>query len=795
MRGFVSDLRFALRVLAKHPGATVVAVLSLAVAVGPNLTLFSALDHLLLRPSAVSGADRIFGVAVRSDQGWEGLSYLDYLDYREQSKTPEAIVAYLGKGAMWTTGAQTRLVMLRLVSDNYFTAFGLNPALGRFFVPGGDERSGDQPEVVVSSSFWQRHFARDPQIIGKTMLLNGSGFTIIGVAPPGFRGTQSLIPNDLWLPFGALRALIPGEAERLARRDYRGIDMSVRLRAGMTEEQAETELSGIAARLAEAYPDTNKGRTVILQQESRTGFAVLGLIVLSLVGLVLLIACANVAGILLAQGEARRREIAVRRALGAGRGRIIRQLLAEGLLISLAAGGLGLLMTFWLVELLPTAIPPTLGFLEYDMDIDGRVLAYALLLMLVLTLAFSLVPALRTSRPELVPALRGGSTRRLSRLFSFRGALVVGQIAVAQFLLAGAGLLLRSYLEVEAIRPGFDTDKNLLLVFLVPDSTGLPASFGEVADRMRVLPGVRRVSFSKRLPLSGSGEGTREVSLPGETDSPVAVGWNSVGSEFFSVAGTRVLRGRAFDSRDSADVAVVNETLAIRLWGDSERALGRFFQLDNRDIQVIGVAEDGKYRSLRETPMPYMFLVSPSTTRGGEGTLWIETATDAGGMAATVRQALIEAAPNLTIVSASTLRQHLRYALFADQIAAGLVGIIGLLGIFLAGVGLYGVISYAVNRRAREIGVRVALGAQPGNVLAMVLRQAMCLVIVGTVIGLAVALAAARVVSAALYNVNAADPAALFGSVGVVTAIVFLAAYAPARRALRLDPMAVLRQE
>jgi predicted permease len=795
VHALIADIRYALRLFSKNPGTTAVAVLSLAIAIGPNAALFSLIDHLVFRPSPVKGLDGLFSVQVRSEKGWERLSYPDYLDYRDQSKTPVGLIAYVKTGALWDSGRQRELMTLQVVSENYFATLGIQPLLGRMLDPSYDTRFSGPPPVVISDSFWHRRLAAGRDVIGKTMLLNGRGFTIVGVAASGFRGLEPFVPTDVWMPFSAREVLDRGSGAIMARRDRRDTEVLARLRPDTSVAQAEAELVGIAARLAQAYPATNKGKTVVLRSEERdlNDKSILGLIVMSLVSLVLLIACANVAGLLLAQGEARRREIAVRLALGARRAQLVRQLLVENALISLAAAGVGLLLAWWIAELLPALRPPMAASLHYDAGVDWRVVAYTLLLALATTFAFGLAPALRGSRPDLLPALRGESKRRGLRLISIRGALVVGQIAAAQFLLVGAGLLLRSYAEVETIRPGFDPNRNLLLVGVMPSLEGQPTALRDLLQKLRALPGVRQASFSRNVPLSGQSEGRQPVSIPGVAGEPILASRNAIGPAFCAAMGTRVLRGREFDAHDRRDVALINETMARQLWGGPDAAIGRFFRTDNTDWHVVGVVEDGKYNSLTESPAPYMFV--PALPESTGGFIVMETATDPRDMAVAVRRTLLEASPNITIFYLSTLRQHLRLALFAWQTGAGFVTAVGLLGIFLGSVGLYGVVSYSVNRRAHEIGVRVALGAQTQDVLGLVLRQALWLVATGAFLGVAAALFAARIVSALFYKVSPADPLALGGSLVVVAVITLLATHVPARRALRVDPIAVLRQE
>jgi predicted permease len=520
---------------------------------------------------------------------------------------------------------------------------------------------------------------------------------------------------------------------------------------------------------------------------------VLGAIILSLAGLVLLIACANITGILMAQGEGRRQEFAVRVAMGASRGRLVRQLIAESLLLSLTAAGLGLLLAQALIRAVPALQPLWLFSLDFDFRIDRRLLAYALAMTLITALAAGLVPSLRASRPDLVPTLKGDAPTG-GRRFRFRGVLVIAQIAISQFLLVGAGLLFRSYQEAQQIRPGFDPGRNVLAAMLVPPAEDKTVDFGRLADKLREVPGVLRVSFTNALPLSGMADGKRDVLIPGVTPEPVAVGWRAAGADYFAVMGTQLLRGRDFDRSDSKDAVVVNETMARQVWGSADAAVGKVFQMAGTNCQVLGVVEDGKYVWLQEKPMPFLFVATPPAKRA-EGTLLIETAAAPTAMAGTIRKAIQDTDPDAFVMSLVSLRQNIQLSLFPYRIGAGLVGAIAILGIFLGGVGLYGLVSFSVSRRTHEIGVRIAMGAGPADVLLLVLRQALTRVAIGAAIGLAMALAGAQVIKAVLYKVSPADPIGVVAAVAGVTVVGLLATYAPARRALRVNPMTALREE
>ena len=555
----------------------------------------------------------------------------------------------------------------------------------------------------------------------------------------------------------------------------------------------EAVLGGVAARLARDYPATNRGKSAILAEKEQGG-RVAAMILLSLVSLVLLIAAANVAGILLARGESRAREFAIRLAMGSRRLRLVRLLLAESLLLSMAAAGLGLLLAFWLVRAAPAILPPLPMSMDFDIRLDGRVLLYTLFLSFLTAIACGLAPALRVSRPDLITILKGEAPRSAAH-FWFRSGLLVGQIAFCQFLLVGAALLSRSYAEIERIRPGFDPERKLVLATFVNIKQGSTTNYPQLTEAVRALPGIGQVSYCRtpQLSLLGGG-GSQKVSLPGITDE-LDVGWNAVGPGYFSAMGTRVLRGHEFQAGEPGNSAVMSEMLARRFWGGADAAVGKFFRAGGKDFQVAGVVENGKYQLILEESRPYLFLQAAAKTSGGEGALLIEAPGDPKAALAAVRKVLADTAPDLNIATLTTMREHMQAALLLPRIGAGGVGILALLGVFLAGAGLYGLMSYSVNRRMHEIGVRMALGARPSDVLKLVLRQSTLLVGVGASIGLAAAFFAARVVSSLLYRVSPADPVALLAAITAVVAVALLAAHVPARRAIRFDPMAVLRKE
>ncbi|MDR3698221.1 MAG: ADOP family duplicated permease [Candidatus Sulfopaludibacter sp.] len=780
MSGLLQDLRYALRLFGRNPGTTAVAVLSLALAIGPNSMLFSVVDRMFLRPTTVEGIENVYFVYLKTAQAgvYQNPTYADLPQYQSALDGLADCIAQSGHGAIVGGGAGApEVVGQSAVSGNYFTALGSRAALGRTLVE-FDQRYEGAPPAYISNSLWQRRYSSDPDIVGKNIIISYQLHRVVGVAPPDYRPPiQSLIGGDIWTP---LTAEDPRFRAKLT------VSLTVRLRPGVHREQVEAALTSLAS----AEP-RNHDVAAVLRATADRGRMIVGAFILALVSMVLLIACANVAGVLLAQGEARRREFAMRLALGADRARLLRQLLVETLLLSSIASALGLVLSEWLLSLIPALTPSLPMRIDLGLRIDGRVLAYTLLLSFITTLAAGLLPALRFSRPELIPALKG-EPGVLSRSW-FRGTLIVGQIAFAQFLLLGTGLLVRTYLQVERIRPGFDPDRQILFAIMIPNSSqALTDHFGlqeQLQDELRAIPGVRRVSVVQNPPLSGDGGVPRQLTIPGLPD-PVGVQGNGSGPEYLTAIGSRILRGHDFTAAETDSSVIVNEQMARRYWGEPANALGRFFQFDGRQSQVVGVVETGKYNTLIEDALPYFYYFTRSTNF-----VVIEAAPGqtAAALAPAVRETVRRKAPGLTINSLNTLQQQMSIPLFAWRSSSGLFGVSALLGIFLSAVGLYGVVSHSVTRRTHEIGIRMALGARPGDVRKLVFSHGFVMVAGGAVVGTAAAVLAARVVARALYHVSPADPVAICSALLAVALVAFLALHLPARRATRVDPMTVLR--
>jgi putative ABC transport system permease protein len=782
--------------LVKNPGFTAVAVLSLALGIGVNTTFFSVVDGFFLRSLPVKEAKQVVTV---TPLPYGDSSYADYQDIGSQATTFEGIVAIAKHGAILMQNDTVEIVKADYVSGNYFSVLGISPLLGHAFE---GEAARKDPTAVISYGLWQRRFGGKPDAVGKVARFNGRDVTIVGIAPPWFGGTEKGVTTDVFFP--ADRWEWKGN---LLKRDYRDYDLVGRLRPGVDMAQARAEFATIARRLAASFPAADKGLSFELTSEAERfrGALKLGAMLMAAVGLVLVICCANVAGMALARGEARQSELAVRKALGASRGKLLRQLLTESLLLAAVGGGLGLLLARWLISLQPALMPPMLFSIHFDIKIDSGVLAFTVIASLLAAVISGLFPALLASRVDLVSTLKGGVESRHRPGLIGRNVLVVGQIALSVALLVAAGLLLKSLMLSARINPGFDTRKNLLTVCLATSAGGRQSAmqfYGPVVEKIRTLPGVKQASYAFRVPLAGSGGGVEtKVTLPGVELPPgqefLRLHYNSVGLNYFRTVGARILRGRDFTKEDEAThhlALLINETMARRFW-PSKDPLGQVVKVQERgDFEIIGVVEDGRIEALHEAAEPYgyfLFAQSPF----GEGTLLVETTGDPRAIVDPVKREIRAVDKNTVIYLVMTLHDLMQTALWAQKMPALLTGILALLGMFLASVGLFGVTAFMVNRRTREIGIRMALGAQRGQVLELVLARSVKLSLAGMAIGLAAALATTRLMASYLYGVQPRDPA-VFTLCSLATLLVaLLAAYIPARWATKVDPMVALRYE
>lgn len=809
---FWHDLRFALRMLRKNPGFATVAVLSLSLGIGANSTIFSIVDTELLRPWPVKDPARLAMVTTHRFKNPDSLptSYPDYLDIRQQVSAFSDVVAYGWRGAFVSGDGQRpgQHVSVEVVSQNYFSALGVRALRGRTFLPQPEEASAEGHSVMVSYNFWQHYFGGDTSLPGKATILDGKEFTVIGTAPQDFCGLRSVGAPDIWLTAEGWETMVPGENREDAARDNRWFQLAGYLRPGAQLSEVRAQLDGLARRLALAFPATNQGVGFLVRPASERAHQGLetGVYLMGMVGLVLLISCANVANLLLAQMERRQREIAMRRVLGAGQGRLMNQLLTEGLLLSVAGGTLGVLLAAWLIRLVPALVP---RLSHMNLKLDSRALLFTTVISLLSALIFGLAPALRAVKGDLTAAVRGENPRRehaTGRLL-LRNLLVCDEIALSVVLLAGSALLLRSLLYSQAINPGFDSKKNVMMLSVAPPTlygynlAQAGALYRALGARVETVPGVVRVSYARRPPLTeAEGGETQAVVIPGVLPPPgidyFKIRYNVIAPKFFNTMGDRIEIGREFNEFDlpsTAPVVIINGAMARKFWAD-QNPVGRSIRIGEKRYHIVGVVESGKYVNLHETTQTYLFL--PFTQQFSfECVLFVETAGDPRSYLPAILKATAAVDSYVPIVNAVTFREYMQEILAPERSMAELLMGLSILGMFLAAVGLFATVAYLVSRRTHEIGVRMALGASRNHVLRLVLMQGLRLSGVGAVVGLAGALAASRLMAQFIYGVPLTDPFSYAVAIIVAVAVALLACYIPARHAAKVDPMAALRDE
>jgi putative ABC transport system permease protein len=812
MRTLWQDLRFALRILAKSPGFTAVAVLSLALGIGANTTIFSLINAALFKPlPRVKEPDRLVWFRAPA-------SYPDYEDFRDQNDVFSGISSLSGtREISLSRDGQPELVKGEFVSANYFSVLGVDVSTGRAFLPEEDRIADAQPVVVLSHGLWRRRFGGDPNLIGGSVNLNGLSFTVIGVAPPGFVGAEVHIPRDLWAPMAIYPRLPPAgkgatDPNPLRNRGMYWLNLVARLKPGVTRVQAQAAMTAIVARLPqERYDQTIDERlravellTVSggLDPRDRAGALPISGLLQAIVSLVLLTACANIAGLLLARSSLRRREIGIRQALGASRARIIQQLLTESLLLSLLGALAGLLVAAWARDLLISLSGAT-PIAALDLSLDYRVLSFTFSASLLAGLTFGLAPALQASKPDLIPALKNEAAGKGYRRSRLRNAFVVSQTALSVVLLIGSGLFIRSLQNAQTIDPGFKVE-GALIATLDPGLLRYGEEqgqefFRQAVERVEALPGVESASLMDFVPL-GLRFAQHDVFVEGRNGSrAVSTGFNTVGPRYFQTMGIPVRRGREFTTQDrtgALPVVMLNETLARRLW-PGEDPIGKRLRLggpSDPEAEVIGVARDGKYATLGENARPYIYrpLLQSYASRM---TLVVRTTGNPETLSAAVREQIHSLDPNLPVAQIKTLAELVEFALFPARLGAALLGAFGLLALGLAATGVYGVIAYSVSQRAQEFGIRMALGADGADVRRLVLREGLKVALIGVTVGLAISLAATRLTTGFLYGVGANDPLTFVGVALLLTAVALLACYLPARRATKVDPMVALRCE
>lgn len=823
MEDLARNVRHALRGLRKSPGFTVVAVATLALGIGVNATIFSLVSAVLFRPLPVDRPSELVNVYGRSTEspGHDGLSYLNYLDYRAQSETLTGLVAHTNFFANLSIGGSSELVVGEVVSDNFFEVLGVRPALGRAFLP--EEFAGPDagPVAVISHDFWQTRFGGAADVPGRSFRMNGVTYTVVGVAPAGFGGMMPAVTVQMWVPLSMVDRVDPLGSHRntggagstfLDSRGRHFLWVKGRVRPGLELAQVRAELDAIAGRLAVAHPESNERERVAVL---RTGSVAINpdldgtvtpaaLVLLVAVGLVLLVACANLANMMLARAASRRREMAVRVAIGASRARLVAQLLTESLVVALAGGAAALLVARWLTGLVARFQPPLPIQVGLDVAPDWRVLVFTFATAVATGIAFGLVPALRSSRPDLVAGLKdsgqdaGGRPRRVE----LRDALVVGQVAFSLLLLVVGALMARSLAAAADVDLGYDAGRIAQLGVAL-EMNGYGAEDGGAlveAGKLRLaaMPGVEAVGLASRVPqsLNNNGFGIFIDGHPSTVaDRPIVLDGASVDEGYFDALGVRIIAGRGIEFADRDErrrVAVITETMARRFW-PGEDAVGREFRLSRggEAYRVVGIVQDYKVDTPGEGPKPYLHV--PMPRQASFASFLVRTATPASALLSDMQRELRVLDPELVFLEAGTLREAVDVRVFPIRAGAWLIGAAGVLALLLAAIGLYGVIAFSVSRRVREIGIRKALGAETSAVVGMVVRRGIILVAVGGVVGGVLAAACARVLSGVLF-VPAFDPASFGIAFAALLAVAALAHWVPAWRASRVDPMVALRE-
>ena len=818
----LQDLRYGSRMLWKKPGFTLVAALTLALGIGANTAIFTLVNAVFLQPLPVAEPARLMSVFGTDEKNrsaqtdYISMSWPNFKDYRDQNDVFTGMIAFQNIVLNFSGGGEPELIGGMIVTGNYFDLLGVKAAIGRTFLPEEDSTPGTHPVVVLSYSAWHRRFGGDPAIVGRAIKLNGLDYTVVGVAAEGFKGTDAIGEGpDCWVPMMMHdQAFIKVFRDAFDSRRAMILNVIGRLKPGVTEQQAETAMRAIGRRLEQDFPNDNDKRSVTLiplnqstipPQERSVYLRASGLM-LTVVGLVLLIACGNVANLLLARATARRKEIAMRMALGAGRARLIRQLLTESSLLALAGGGAGLLLAVAGRDLLWAFRPYGMNAGDINLSFDPRVLGYTLLLSLGAGIIFGLAPALQASRADLVTELKekSGQAAGGRRWFSLRNLLVVGQAALSLVALISAGLFLRSLGNALRINPGFETEKLLLLSFDV-DAQGYDKARGmehyrRVVERVEAIPGVISAAIASARPF-GWGF-VRSVFVEGQEPSSGGHGIltivGTVAPKYFETMSIPLVRGRNFteaDRENTPPVVVINEAMAKRFWLNQD-AVGKRFRFFGDDVsqEVIGVVKDSTVQDIGEAPRPVTYL-SLLQDYPSWVTLHVRTAGDPSELLATVRREAQALDRTMPLMRSATVSELIGEQLWRARMGAALLAVFGLLALILASVGIYGVVAFSVSRRTSEFGIRLALGARPSDVLRLVLGQTLTLVAVGAMIGITGGLIATRTVRNLLYGMSAIDPATFIGMPLLLLLVALMASYLPARRATKIDPMTALRHE
>ena len=824
MKDFWQDLRHGARVLLKSPSFSVVAVLSLALGIGANTTIFTVVNAILLDPLPVKDISQLVQVDTidaKTQVGFAratklGLSFRNFQDYQQQNEVLTGISCFLGTPLTWSGGAEPRQINGQMVSANYFDVLGLRPAAGRFFLPDEDSKLSGNNVAVISYSFWTNKLGSDKDAVGKTLTLNAMPYTIIGVSPKGFKGTLTFgSAEQIWIPTSMYPQALTGFAKEFFNdRRFLNALAVARLKPETGLRQAEASLKTIAAKLEKDFPKDNAGRSIALTPltEAAVGVNVhdqiglAGTMMMTVVGLVLLIACANLANLLLARAARREKEMGLRAALGASRPRLIRQMLTECILLALVGGATGLAIAYVGRTVLWSFRPPFIEQNDIDLSFDLRVLLFTLAISIFTGLLFGLAPAFRASVPDLAETLkmggRGGSIGwGRNRL---RSLLVVSEIALSLVALVGAGLFIRSMRDAQKMDPGFESKNLFMLAFdlgaLHYDEGRGQQFLRSAIEQANAAPGVKAAAVASNFPLGGGL--ARTVFPEGEDESSGYRGTltqlDDVSVGYFNALRIPLVRGRLFtdaDRKETARVAIINEAMAKKFWPNQE-AIGKRFHFfgDPGLLQVVGIARDSVVNAIGEVPPPLAYL--PVTQDyPPAATIQVQTTGRPEAVIAGVRAQIQSLEPHLAITNVQTIGQIIDQGLWAPEMGAALLALFGGLALVLAAVGVYGVLAYSVTQQTREIGIRMAMGAERSHVLGLVVGQGLKLACAGLALGILVALALTRQLSSLLFGVSVYDPWAYGSVVLILVCVALLACYIPARRATRVDPLVALRYE
>jgi predicted permease len=810
------DISYAIRSLLKRPGFVAVAVITLALGIGANTAIFSLVNTVLLRPLPVDQPQQIVSVAIRGkDDAMSAFSFPNYRDFRDRNEALSGLLVYRFVPLSLSRGSANERIWGFEVSGNYFDVLGVKAISGRMFTAEEDKTPLANPVAVLSFESWQKRFGGDPNLVGKDVLLNNHQFRVIGIAPAGFKGTELVYTPEIWLPSSMMQWVEPG-ANWLEDRNTRNFFAVGRLKPEFNARQAEASLNLLAQQLAKEYPDTNEGQSIkvvppgFILPDLRGAVVSFTWVLMAAVALVLVVTCTNLAGLMLARATDRRREIAIRLAMGANRLRLVRQLLTESVLLSLVGGVAGVLLALWLLKVLLAFKPPIDFPLSIDVNVDWRVLLFSLFVSLLAGVIFGLAPALQATRPGLSQALRETSAQGGAAKTRLRSVLVVAQIAISLVVLIVAGLVVRTLQQLQTMNPGFDTQNGLTMSFDLGlqgyDEARGQQFYRQLTERLQALPGIKSAAVSSYIPLSLN-YNSRNIFIegqPAERGENVPTAMNaSAGPRYFDTMRTPLVQGRGFTDQDqpkSEAVAVVNETFVRRLMpnvSSSTEAVGKRFATGSAAgpfMRIVGVAKDGKYFNITEDPRPF-FWTPMSQDYSSNGILTVRTDGDPEALFGAVRKEVQTLDANLPLFDVKTLTEHMRLALFPPRIAATVLGVFGVVALLLAAIGIYGITSYTVAQRTHEIGIRLALGAQLSDVLRLVLSHGLKLTIIGAALGLLGAYLATRAITSVLYGVSATDPFTFVFVSLLLIGVALVACYVPSRRATRVDPLVALRNE